>query len=90
MSRDDTSVDASATSTQFHLARPVAPMGHGWMAISPTEVQSHCNFRDVTGGHEVVIDGALSELSEELDSMSDGEETNEFPEKKEKNKIEKM
>ena len=64
-------------------------MGHGWMAISPTEVQSHCNFRDVTGGHEVVIDGALSELSEELDSMSDGEETNEFPEKKEKNKMKK-
>ena len=86
MSSDDASVDATATSTQFHFARPVAPMGHGWMAISPTEVQSHCNFLEVTGGQEVVIDGALRELSEELDSMSEevGEETNDFPEKEKK------
>jgi hypothetical protein len=67
-------------------------MGHGWMAISPTEVQSHCNFLEVTGGHEVVIDGPLRELSEELDSMSDEaeEETNDFPEKKRKCKKRKL
>ena len=32
-------------------------MGHGCIANSPTGVQSHCNFRDVTGGQDVATEG---------------------------------
>ena len=68
-------------STQFHLARPVAPMGQGCIAISPTEVQSHWSFRDVTGGHDDVIDGAIR-LSFPVESRSEaGDEMNDLPEK---------
>jgi len=88
VSKDEVSAVATETSMQFHLARPVAPIGQGWMEISPTGVQSHWSFRDVTGGQEVVIDGALRELSETFESVSnEGEETNDLPEKVKKKRF---
>ena len=83
VSKEKVSAVATETSMQFHFARPVAPIGQGWMEISPTGVQSHWSFRDVTGGQEVVIDGAFRELSETFESVmsNEGEETNDLPEK---------
>jgi hypothetical protein len=63
-------------------------MGHGWMALSPTPVQSHWSLREVTGGHEVVMEGVASLPLASESGSDDG--TKELPEDGEKTVIVKM
>ena len=41
---------ASSPRSQVHLARPVAPLGQGWIMTWPPRVGRHARFRAEVGG----------------------------------------